>query len=49
MALFPASLVLGIIGIVRDATKWPAILVTIVSGGLLFFFFLLPLLSRIIC
>jgi len=37
MLSVPLALVLGIVGIVLDGRKWPAIAVTVVSGGLVLF------------
>lgn len=37
MAAIPLSLVFGVIGLVRDRIKAPAILGALVSGGLLLF------------
>ena len=42
--IFPASLILGIVGLVRDDGKWPAILATILAGAIVFFFFVRPML-----
>jgi hypothetical protein len=33
---FPASLIIGIVGIVRDKQKLPAIVATIVASGFIF-------------
>ena len=48
MAAIPLALALSIVGIVRDETKWPAILVA-AGAGLMFLFFYLRPLVRIIC
>ena len=37
---FPVALVLGIVGIVRDEQKLLAIITTVISGGLVFFYVL---------
>jgi hypothetical protein len=44
MVAFPASLALGIVGIVRDDGKGLAILATILAGAIVFFFFVMPIL-----
>lgn len=48
MAAFPAALAVSIVGIVRDETKWLAILVAI-GAGLIFFVFCLQPLVRLVC
>lgn len=40
---------LGVVGIVFDKTKWLAVAVGIVSGGLVYFFFVVPFLSARFC
>jgi hypothetical protein len=35
MFSFPASLILGIVGIIYDRRKLPAIFTTLISGGLM--------------
>lgn len=44
MVVFPASLILGVVGIVRDESKWAAILATVLAGAIVFFFFIRPML-----
>ena len=47
MAAFPAALALSIVGIVRDETKWPAIIVAVAAGLIVFLFYLRPLVSLV--
>ena len=49
MVCFPAAFVLGIVGIVLDRPKWPAMAVTVLVGGALFVFVVLPVLYGLIC
>jgi len=35
MFSFPAALIFGVVGIVRDHPKWLAITTTVISGGLM--------------
>ena len=48
MLSVPLALVLGILGIVLDGRKWPAIVVTVASGGLVLFV-VLSIVLAIVC